>query len=59
MFYIRFVDPAKDPFLTHLASPIRESLHLEGTPDGEVVLDVLHDGRIGGMELYDKLIKHG
>ncbi|OGV61816.1 MAG: hypothetical protein A2283_06285 [Lentisphaerae bacterium RIFOXYA12_FULL_48_11] len=58
-YYIRFVDTSSVPELKHLAAPIKDSMFLEDTPEGEVVLDILHNGQVGGMELYEKLLKTG
>lgn len=52
--YVHFIDPhnANQPGADW---QFRENIILETTPYGDVVLDVLQDGRIGGVEFLTRL----
>jgi hypothetical protein len=53
-FYVRFVDSdrANQPGSDW---QFRENLFLDDPTEGNLVVDVLQDGRVGGIEYYDRL----
>jgi hypothetical protein len=53
-WYVRFVNPegANEP---EADWQFRESLLLDDPTEGNIVLDILQDGRVGGIEYYDRL----
>jgi hypothetical protein len=52
--YIRFVDPLR-PQQPDMPWQLATSLHLHDSELGPIVLDVLTNGRIGGVELLDRI----
>jgi hypothetical protein len=56
--YIRFVSPRR-PNRPGSAWQFERNIVLEKTTGGTVVLDVLHGGRIGGVEFLSRLLDHG
>ena len=55
-YYIYFINP-KRPNKPGAEWQFADNIFLENTKYGDVVLDVLKDNRIGGVELYSKLMK--
>jgi hypothetical protein len=54
---VHFVDPAK-PNEPGSAWQFRENVTLESPADGDIVLDILKDGRVGAIEYLGRLLGH-
>lgn len=52
--YIRFVNSSR-PNKKGSEWQFQENIWLENTIEGDVVLDILQENRVGGVELYDRL----
>ncbi len=36
---------------------IQESIHIEGTREGDIILDIIKENRVGGIEFISRLMK--